>query len=191
LKLKLDGILHLSLLQMAEKVDVPNNLGPFLTLKGVSNINIYAKTGIPTSELSLLRSGDIKKIAADKLFLIAKVGKIGIDEMLLGVYPDLKLKAIPAKPKRTDFADMHDFFSYVGDDNIQYVSVRTGITPYRLKNIRRNSVKSAAHELYLIELATKTKLGTLFNMLYKDLELNSPEEEARLRKLEKAKSSKK
>ena len=66
----------------------------YLTLKGVSNINIYAKIGIPTSKLRLLRSGDIKKIASDKLFLIAKVGKIEIEELLLGVYPDLRLKVI-------------------------------------------------------------------------------------------------
>jgi len=46
---------------MEIKVDIPdNNLGPFLTSRRVSSIDIYAKTGIPQDELSKLRNGGIK-----------------------------------------------------------------------------------------------------------------------------------
>jgi hypothetical protein len=60
----------------------------------------------------------------------------------------------------------------------RWETVYVGIHLARLKNVK-------------IDLATKTKPETLFNILYKDRELNSPGGEARLRKLEKEKSSKK
>ncbi|MBT2560090.1 hypothetical protein J7E50_02495 [Pedobacter sp. ISL-68] len=177
---------------MANKLDIPkNDLGPFLTLKDITSIDIHAKTGISTIELSQLRKGSIKSIGAQKLFLIAKAGGIEIKEMLENVYPQLKLRREITKTKITEFDDFKGFFEYIQGDAIQEIADKTGLTPYRLKNIKNNKVNPLAHELYLIELATKTKPGTLFNVLYKDLELNTSEEEARLRLLEKNKSSKK
>lgn len=177
---------------MAIKDNAPeNNLGSFLTLKGIHSIDIYALTSIPTPELSLLRKGDIKSISADKLYLIAKVGKIDIKEMLEGVYPNLKLKPIKPKQKKIEFESLLEFFSYVEEDIVEYISQRSGITIYRVKRIKHQKVTPTAHELYLIELATKTKPGTLFKTLYKKLKLNTPEVEAQLRLDEKARSSKK
>ncbi|NQX38442.1 hypothetical protein SAMN05421820_101463 [Pedobacter steynii] len=174
---------------MVTKLYIPvNNLGPFLTAKKISNIDIHAKTGIPTVELSQLRSGDIETIRANKLFLIAKVGKIDIKDMLLGVYPELRLNS--AEDIKFDFQSISDFFNYVQKDVIQMIADKTGLAVYRIKKIKANKVNPAAHELYLIELATKTKPGTLFNILFKDLQLNSSEEEANLRLLEKKKSRK-
>jgi hypothetical protein len=177
---------------MAFKVDTPiNNLGPFLTSINISSIDIHGKTGIPTDELSKLRKGAIKTISAEKLFLISLINKIGIKKMLEGVYPSLKLRPTSSNLKGTKFDSIQDFFNYVEVDVIKMISETTGIAPYRLKKIKYNKVAPLAHELYLIEIATKTTPGTLFNILYKDLNLNSPQEEALLRKLEKEKSNKK
>lgn len=177
---------------MANKFETPKNeLGPFLTLKDITSIYVHAKTGIPTIELSQLRKGSIKSIGAQKLFSIAKAGGIDIKEMLENVYPHLKLRTEVSRPKITEFNDLKGFFEFIEGDAIQEIADKTGLTPYRLKNIKNNKVNPLAHELYLIELATKVKPGTLFNILYKDLELTTPEEEARLRLLERNKSSKK
>lgn len=174
---------------MAIKVNIPdNNLGPFLTFKRISSIDIHAKTSIPSDELSKLRNGVIKSISANKLFLISMVSKIDIKEMLEGVYPNLKLKPLSPKQKKAEFKSLQDFFNYVEGDIIEFIAERTDITPYRLKKIKHNKVIPSAHELYLIELATKTKPGTLFNILYKDLQLNTAEVEAKLRAEEKARS---
>lgn len=176
---------------MTSKSHIPaNNLGPFLTSKNIASVDIYAKTGISTAELSQLRNGTIKGIEARKLYLIFLVGKIPMKDLLEGVYPDLKLKTVTNKSTKTDFLDMQDFFRFIEGNIIESLAERTGISIYRLKKIKHNKVNVAAHELYLIELATRTKPGTLFNMLYKGLKLNTPEEEAQLRRLEKEKSGK-
>lgn len=124
------------------------------------------------------------------MFLISLIDGIGIKEILEGVYPTLKLKSVQPKQK-VEFSSILDFFNYVEGNIVEYIAERTVITPYRLKRIKLNKVIPSAHELYLIELATKTKPGTLFNLLYKDLKLNTPEIEVQLRLDEKLRSCKK
>lgn len=176
---------------MASKVTYPaNNLGPFLTSKNISSVDVYARTGISTVELSQLRKGTIKGIDAKKLYLIAKVGKISINDMLIGVYPNLNLNPTANDDNSRGFQSLAEFFDHIDKNVIKLIAEKTGITVYRIKNIRAGKVNPDAHELYLIEMATKIKPGTLFNILFKDLTLNSPEEEERLRGLEKLRSRK-
>ncbi|MBE9602959.1 hypothetical protein [Pedobacter sp. MC2016-24] len=123
------------------------------------------------------------------MFLISLIDGIGIKEILEGVYPTLKLKSV--QPKKVELSSILDFFNFVEGGIVECIAERTGITPYRLKRIKHNKVIPSTHELYLIELATKTKPGTLFNLRYKDLKLNTPEIEAQLRLDEKLRISKK
>ncbi|WP_214228005.1 hypothetical protein [Pedobacter sp. B4-66] len=177
---------------MAYKVDIPkNSLGSYLTSKGISSIDIHAKTGIPAVELSQLRNGLIKGISGKKLFLIVKAADLYMDEALKQVYPDLKLVIQDQKSLETSIDTMKDFFDSIEENTLQIVANKTKIPITRLKNIKANKVNLLAHELYLIELATKTNPGTLFHMLYQDLKLTTPEEEAWLRKEEKIRGSKK
>lgn len=176
---------------MASKVTYPaNNLGPFLTSKNISSVDIYARTGISTVELSQLRKGTIKGIDAKKFYLIAKVGKISINDMLIGVYPNLNLNPTANDDNLMGFQSLAEFFDHIDKNVIELIAEKTGITVYRIKNIRAGKVNPDAHELYLIEMATKIKPGTLFNILFNDLTLNSSEEEERLRGLEKLRSRK-
>lgn len=167
----------------------PNNLGIYLTKKIKLNIDIYAKTGISTVELSKLRSGLIKTLDAKKLYLILKAEELKLNDALKQIYPNLSL--VSEVKADSTFRNLFDFFDAVEANTLTKISLKTGIPLARLKNIKNNQVNPAAHELYLIELATKTKPGTLFTILFEDLELNSPDEEARLRMLEKQRSSKK
>lgn len=177
---------------MAKKVTIPNNLGPFLTKRGVQNLDVHTKTSISTSDLSQLRKGIIKSIDARKLYLIAKAANIRIKTMLLNTYPNLQLVISSVdKPKRDDFGSLKEFFDYIQDDVIRTISDMTGLIVPRIKNIKNDRVNPDAHELYLIELASGYEPGTLFKIKFKDLKLNTKEEQERLLELERSKSRKK
>lgn len=177
---------------MAFKLSFPlHNLGPFLTRNGIVNIDIYAQTGIPTDELSKLRNGFIKGIDAKKLFLIIKSSALKTGPALVQIYPTVGLLSTDQETEKRRIEDIDAFFDSIEQNTLNKISDKTGISVTRLTNIRKSKVNPLAHELYLIELATKVKPGTLFDILYRDLELNTSEEETRLRLLEKNKSSKK
>lgn len=175
---------------MASKVNIPvNNLGSYLTKNDKLNIDIYARTQISTVELSKLRSGLIKSLDARKLFLIIKAAELNIEDALIQIYPNLKLTSKDGKASSV-FNNLYDFFEVIEKYTLQKVASDTGISIVRLRNIKNNKVHPLAHELFLIELATDTKPGTLFKVLFGKVKLSSKELEMQLRTEEKIRSSK-
>lgn len=180
------------------KEKAPENLlGIYLTKKNISNIDIYAKTGIPTTDLSRLRSGQISSIPALKLYLISLVANESIDAIVKEIYPNLRLiesekrlTSITKPSKRTTLGSILDSL-LVSENTIELISKRTGIKLPRLKDLARKAeTVILAHELYLIELATSQDAGALFNTLYRNNTLNSPEDQDSLKSLERSKSRK-
>jgi len=171
-------------------------LGIYLTKKNISNIDIYVKTGIPTTDLSRLRSGQISSIPALRLYLISLVAEESIGYILKDIYPNLslakgynKLAPLTKPTKRTKLGTILDSL-LVSENTIELISKKTGIKLPRLKDLaRKEETVILAHELYLIELATNQKIGTLFSVLYGSNILNTPEDQERMRSLERSKGS--
>lgn len=155
-----------------------NSLGIYLTNRKIGNIEIYAKTSIPTSDLSRLRSGKISSIPANKLYLISLVSEEPIGKIAEIIYPNLKLVS-----NRTSQQKSKEKFTTLGSllisvhnevNSLTSISLKTGIKLPRLKDlIKKESVVILAHELYLIELATEAKVGSYFERLFSGLQLNS------------------
>lgn len=168
-----------------------NNLNSFLTKRNIANIEIHAKTGIPTVEISKLRNGLIKKVSAKKLFLILLSIGENIEDVAEEIYPNLSLINIKPEVKISKQTMLGRFLDSVEENTIKIISFKTGITAQRLKSLKlKSNAIPLSHELLLIELATKQKPGSLFKLLYKDLVLNTPKEQEKLREIEKSKSSK-
>lgn len=169
-----------------------NSLSIYLTNRNISNIDIYAKTGIPTSELSRLRSGKISAIPANKLYLISLVSKEPIGKIVETIYPKLKLTGKSAnlqKPKGK-FTKLGNLLisEYNEVNSLKSISLKTGIKLPRLNDlIKKDSAVILAHELYLIELAIGVKIGLYFNKLFSDLQLNDSDLEEKLKIEERAK----
>lgn len=169
-----------------------NNLNSFLTKRNIANVDIHAKTGIPTVEISKLRNGLIKKIGAKKLFLIILSIGEDIGNVIEEIYPNLSLVNIEPEVKISKQTVLGKFFDTVEDNTIKIISYKTGITIERLKALKsKSNAVPLAHELFLIELATLQINGSLFNLLFNEVKLNTPQEQQRLREIEKAKSAKK
>ncbi len=169
-----------------------NSLSSFLTKRKIANIDIHAATGIPTVEISKLRNGLIKKISAKKLVLIMLSIGENIADVIEEIYPNLSLMNITPGIKISNQTMLGKFFDSVEDNTIKIISYKTGITIGRLKSLKtKSNAIPLAHELFLIELATEQKIGSLFNLLFKNLSLNTPQEQLRLREIEKIKSAKK
>lgn len=167
-----------------------NNLGSFLTQKNKVNIEIYSKTGISTVELSKLRNGMIKGLDAKKLYLILKASELSIEKSLQHIYPDVTLLK-KVRSEKKEIKSLNDFFNSVQENTLAKIAESTGITLQRIKNIKGGIVKPMAHELFLIELSTETKIGTLFTILYNNIELFDEVRQEQLRTLERNKSIKK
>lgn len=171
-----------------------NSLSIYLTNKNIGNIDIYAKTGIPTSELSRLRSGKISAVPANKLYLISLVSKEPIGKIVEAIYPKLKLagkNTVLRKPKGK-FTNLGNLLisEHYEVNSLKSISAKTGIKLPRLTDlIKKDSAIILAHELYLIELAIGVTVGSYFNKLFSELQLNDREFEEKLRIDERAKKN--
>lgn len=167
-----------------------NSLGVYLTAVNIANVDIYAKTNIPTSDLSRLRSGEILTIPAARLYLISLVTSDSIGIVLKKVYPNLGLKSKQDPAEKTTLTPVGKVMRTLEGYSLEKIAFKTGLELKRLRDLtRKPTTIVAAHELYLIELATETETGALFLELFKDLYLNDSETEERLRIQEREKSS--
>lgn len=178
------------------KADVPDNfLGPYLTNQKIDSIDVYAKARIPVSDVRKMRSLKIESIPAMRLYLISLITPDSIGMLLPKIYPNLKLANIGKPISRNikkDTSEVGNLIFSIEEYDLDILSHRTGIKRDRLLRLTKlDRTKIDAHELYLIEMASDKKPGILFEALYKDLALNTSEEEARLRKEEKIRGSKK
>lgn len=171
---------------MKEKLP-ENNLGTYLTRLEISNIEIYSKTGIPTVELSKLRSGRISRLSAKKLYLISlAIGK-DIGYTLIEVFPNFAVSV--AKPRKTDtkkYTEIGNYLNSIENDTIEVISNKTGITVSRLRDLKTKSKAIVlAEELYSLEIATSRNPGDLYKMIFASLKLNTKDEQTLLLKEEK------
>ncbi|MEJ2901676.1 hypothetical protein WAE58_04545 [Pedobacter panaciterrae] len=161
-----------------------NSFGTYLTIKNISNVEIYSKTGIPVSDLSKMRNGEIKSIPAKRLYLISLISGDPIAATLEAVYPNLLLvhEIDPASNKiKATTTPVGSVLFSLEQHTFEIISYKTGIKLSRLRNLAtKESAVILSHELYLIEMACNRKPGSLFDKLFKGLKLNSPTEQNRL-----------
>ncbi len=167
-----------------------NSLGVYLTSINISSVDIYAKTNIPTYDLSRLRSGEILTIPAARLYLISLATRDPIGVVLKKVYPDLSLKTKQNPIEKHALNPVGEIFRLIEGHTIEKIAFKTGLELKRLRDLaRKPTAVITAHELYLIEMAIDTDPGILFENLFKDLCLNSAEIEEKLRTEERARSN--
>ena len=176
-------------LKLKEKLP-ENNLGTYLTQLEIPNIEIYAKTGIPTVELSKLRSGRITRLSAKKLYFISLAAGKDIGDTLKEVFPTLAIADTkPVKSNSKKYTEIGNYLNSIERDTIEAISRKTSITVSRLRDLKtKSNVIALAEELYSIELATNKNPGDLYKMMFANVRLNSKDEQAKLLKEEKDKS---
>ena len=165
-----------------------NSLGTYLTIKGISNIEIFSKTGIPLSDLSKMRNGEIASIPAKRLYLISLVSGDSIGEVLRATYPNLKLAHSdnpPSNKIKSTTTPVGKVLFSLEEHTFEIISYKTGIRISRLRNLAtKDSAIIQSHQLYLVEQAANREAGSLFTELFGDLKLNSKAEQDRLQKEE-------
>ncbi len=109
-----------------------------------------------------------------------------MEVVLKQVYPNLKLVnsdnplSNKIKPSTTSIGKI--LFS-LEEYTFEIISHKTGIKINRLRNLAtKETTILLSHQLYLIELATDRKPGTLFNKLFENINLNTESEQKRLQK---------
>lgn len=167
------------------KAKIPeNSLGSYLTQIDWGSSEIERITGIPVSDIRKMRSFDIEAIPAYRLFLISLALSLPISEVLKNVYPLLKLsnttKPVSRKIKEST-SQIGKIIFNLEEFNLDILAHKTGLKRDRLQrltNLDRDKID--AHELFLIEMASDSELGSLFTELYGDLKLSQAQEKERM-----------
>lgn len=169
---------------IVKEIAPENFLGRYLTNRNLSNVEIYCKTGIPTTDLSRMRNGEISAIPAVRLYLISLVTGDPMNVVLKEVYANLDLlhndnpQSNKIKVTTTPIGKL--LFS-LEEYTLETISYKTGIKLSRLRNLAtKETAVALSHQLYLIELAANLEAGSLFNKLFKDIKLNTDKEQKRL-----------
>lgn len=152
-----------------------------MTKHNAANVDIHAKTGILTSRLSKIRNGQSTNIYAQELFLITLAIEKSIGDIVVKVYPDLRIEENLSETLKplTKLGRLIDSFKVMSPSELAQT---TGISLPRLTGLAKKSAdKILSHELYLIEMACGQKPGTFFKELFNDLQLNSLEKQNELR----------
>ncbi|MET3606926.1 transcriptional regulator with XRE-family HTH domain [Mucilaginibacter rubeus] len=169
-----------------------NEIGTIFFSQGISNIDVSVKTGIPTSELSRIRNGEIRAIAAFKFYLIALAIDTPINLFIENAYKNLRLANIKGSKSIIDGSKLTSLGAILRpyeETTLASIAFKTGIALKRLKDLsRKNSSIVLAYELFLIEMAIGEKPGFLFSKLFSHLELNSLERQNELRLKENQKT---
>jgi len=172
-----------------------NSLGEYITKNNIAGIDIFAKTGIPTSDISAYKNGRTRPIPAERIYLLSLIAKESLKEFLLLIYPKIKLENTNKPDIKTSSLLTTSFGRLINsleDYTINTISHKTGITVKRLKDLSSKTTSIIwGHELLLIELATNVEPGTHFTELFGHLELNTPEVQEQLREEEKERSRRK
>ncbi|WP_134091333.1 hypothetical protein [Olivibacter sp. XZL3] len=193
---------------MAKEKDITpsNELGAYLMSKDISDIVIYSKTNIAPSDLSKLKSGRTKRLAAIKLYLISLAVGDSISDTIKAVYPDLDL--IPSDEQKRYYSDITKNRTELGKYLANYerventkedISTKTGIEVVRLKYLTENTDDHSlqkkrnpvlqAFELILIEKALEKERGEIFKHLFKDVKINTAELQEKLLEEERRKNA--
>jgi len=156
------------------------DLGLYFYKNSVNKAELFYKTGIEESKLSLMSNDEKTLLYADEFYLIAKA--IGGDltvmiEEVLGKY-ELGPTEIKTSNKVTDFGKYVELFLNTKKD----LARKTNILQSRFSKLINDPAKRPyAHEVYLIAKSTGKKPADLFIHLFGHLELNSLDKQQELR----------
>lgn len=158
------------------------NLGLFFHKNSVNKADVYYKTSIDESRLSLLSNDSNTLLYGDDFYLIALAVGADVGVMAEVVFKDHELNS---KSKTTS-----DKLTALGKYVSQFLNTKqdlansVGILPSRFSKLLNDPNKRPyAFEIYLIAKSTDKDPRSLFELLYGHLELNSPGKQELLRKL--------
>lgn len=155
-------------------------LGKFLQKNSVNKADVYYKTGIDESRLSLLSNDENTLLFADEFYLITlSLEDVDLTVICEEVFASFELKEIKNTDKR-----MSDFGQYLSEftHSKQEMALKLNIKQSRLsKLINEQSKRLYAHEIYLISKIINKEPAEVFKKLYGHLELNSIEKQNELK----------
>ena len=155
-------------------------LGKFLQKNSVNKADVYYKTGIDESRLSLLSNDENTLLYADEFYLITlSLEDVDLTTIYDEVFAGLELKEIKNTDKR-----LSDFGQYLSEftHSKQEIAIKLDIKQSRLsKLINEQGKRLYAHEVYLISKIINKQPTEVFKKLYAHLELNSIEKQNELK----------
>lgn len=158
------------------------NLGLFFHKNSVNKADVYYKTSIDESRLSLLSNDSNTLLYGDDFYLIALAIGADVGFMAEAVFKNYQVnsKSKTTSDKLTNLGKYVSHFLNTKQDLANSV----GIHPSRFSKLLNDPNKRPyAFEIYLIAKSTDKELKSLFELLYGHLELNSPGKQEQLRKL--------
>lgn len=162
------------------------DLGIYFHKNLVNKADVYYKTSIDESRLSLLSNDSNTLLYGDDFYLIALA--IGADLGLMAdiVFKDCKLIST-SKSEPSNVTNLGRYISKFLNTK-QDLANSVGILPSRFSKLINDPNKRAyAFEIFLIAKSTGKDVKSLFELLYGHLELNSPSKQELLRKLKSKK----
>lgn len=149
---------------MRHKIDI--YLTKRLKEKGWLDKELAEKSRISQGQISKLKRGKIEKLSAELFYKIYTAFGDSCKSAMKIVYPDLKLKLHPYKPKpRNKFGKFMETLE-INRNSIEEIAVKTGISEYRLKELYYRNAALEAHELLLIEKAVNKNPGEMFEEMF-------------------------
>ena len=158
------------------------DLGLFFHKNLVNKADVYYKTSIDESRLSLLSNDSNTLLYGDDFYLIALAIGADLGFMADMVFKDYKLNS-KSKTTSTKLTRLGEYVSQFLNTK-QDLANSVGILPSRFsKLINDPNKRPYAFEIYLIAKSTDKDPKSLFELLYGHLKLNSPDKQEQLRKL--------
>lgn len=159
-------------------------LGKYLLSNSVNKADVYYKTGIEESRLSLLSNDLSTLLYADEFYLIAKAIGVDLNEMLSKVFKGIAPKIITRQPSKELTRLGNYVFSYLNTK--KDFAETANIQQARFSKLLNDPGKRPyAVEIYSIALLTNNKPSELFLKLYEDLTLNSDKKQLELKEASK------
>lgn len=162
-------------------------LGLYLHKKKASKVEIYRKTNISENRIGQLWNNTSSRLYAEEFYLIVLAIDDDMNEAAKEVFKELHLTEIdnpklPENGSQKKLTPLGRFLTTRINNNV-ILSKKTGIKEPRLSELFNDSNAGLlAKEVYLIALALKEEPGDVFLYLYQHLKLNTPEQQAVLKK---------
>lgn len=160
------------------------DLGKYLLSNSVNKADVYYKTGIDESRLSVLSNDSNTLLYADEFYLIANAINADLGLMLESIFHD-KSKSTQTKEISKNLTVLGKYISAFLNTK-KDLAKKAKIQQSRLsKLINDHNKRPYAIEIYSIAISTNNEPQELFELLYGHLELNSIEKQKELKEKSK------
>lgn len=160
------------------------DLGKYLLNNSVNKADIYYKTGIDESRLSLLSNDSNTLLYADDFYLIAKAINADLGLMLDTIFGNKSI-GIDKKEISKNLTTLGQYILAFLNTK-KDLAKKAKIQQSRFSKLINDSNKRPyASEIYSIAMATNNEPQELFELLYGHLELNSIEKQKELKEKSK------